>query len=199
MATGLVALLAVTAAACSDDTTTAPTDEEIPKIVLGPDSPDFISDADISPRVEDGTYLSELTFDRLDGGTGTIADFEGTPLVVNFFASWCPPCVREMPEFQDVFEQLDGRVAFLGLSQDQTPADALELVELTGVTYDVGWDPDLEVYRPTGSIAMPTTAFVAADGRLAEVFAGALDADALTARIETVLGVSANDRAAVAE
>ena len=186
---GLVAVLAVTAAACGGGTATSE-DEEIPKIVLGSDSPGSGADADLSPEVSDGTDLSDLTFDRFDGGTGTIADYEGTPLVVNFFASWCPPCVREMPEFQDVFESLEGRVAFLGLSQDQTPKDALDLVEATGVTYDVGWDLDLEVYGATGSIAMPTTAFVSASGLLVDTFAGVLDAESLAERIETTLGVA---------
>ena len=190
---GLAAVLALAAGACAYGTSTATggDDEEIPKIVLSEDSPGFATDTDISPEVADGTDLSDLTFDLFDGGTGTLADYEGTPLVVNFFASWCPPCVREMPEFQEVFEQLDGRVAFLGLSQDQSPQDALALVEKTGVTYDVGWDLDLEVYGATGSIAMPTTAFVSPSGELLDTFAGALDTDALAELVEDVLGLEA--------
>ena len=193
LATGLAVVLALTAGACGDGagTATLGDDEEIPKIVLSQDSPGFATDADISPEASDGTDLSDLSFDLFDGGTGTVAGYEGTPLVVNFFASWCPPCVREMPEFQDVFEQLEGRVAFLGLSQDQSPQDALALVESTGVTYDVGWDLDLEVYSATGSIAMPTTAFVSPSGELLDTFAGALDAEALAELIEDTLGVAA--------
>ena len=190
---GLAAALAATAGACAGGTGTASLgdDEEIPKIVLDQDSPGFATDTDLSPDASDGTDLSDLTFDLFDGNTGTLADYEGTPLVVNFFASWCPPCVREMPEFQEVFERLGGRVAFLGLSQDQSPQDALALVETTGVTYDVGWDLDLEVYRATGSIAMPTTAFVSPSGELLDTFAGALDAESLSELIEDALGVAA--------
>ncbi len=187
---GLVAVMAVAAVACGGEGA-APADEQVPKIVLSDDSPGFVAGTDISPDTSDGTDLSELTFDLFDGGTGTIAGYEGTPLVVNFFASWCPPCVREMPEFQQVFESLDGEVAFLGLSQDQTPEDALALVERTGVTYDVGWDLDLEVYGATESIAMPTTAFVSPSGELLDTFAGALDAEGLAELVENVLGVAA--------
>ncbi len=190
---GLAAVLAATAGACAGGTGTASLgdDDEIPKIVLDQDSPGFTTDTDPSPDASDGTDLSDLTFDLFDGNTGTLADYEGTPLVVNFFASWCPPCVREMPEFQEVFERLGGRVAFLGLSQDQSPQDALALVESTGVTYDVGWDLDLEVYRATGSIAMPTTAFVSPSGELLDTFAGALDTESLSELIEDALGVAA--------
>jgi len=155
----------------------------------------FVAEAVLESDAPDGTNLSELTFDRFDGGTGTLAEYEGTPLVVNFFASWCPPCVREMPDFQEVFEDLDGQVAFLGLSQDQSRKAALNLVERTGVTYDVGWDPDLEVYEATGSIAMPTTAFVSPSGELVDTFAGALDAESLNAEI----GAAREARVAVLE
>ena len=160
-------------------------------VVLAATAVAFVAEGILSPNVEDGTNLSDLTFDRFDGGAGTLADYEGTPLVVNFFASWCPPCVREMPEFQEVFERLDGQVAFLGLSQDQSMKAALNLVETTGVTYDVGWDPDLEVYEATGSIAMPTTALVSDSGELVDTFAGALDAESLAEFIEDGLGVAA--------
>ena len=183
VACGLAVGLAVGASACGSE-------EEIPKTVLSQDSPGFAADADLSPDLEDGTDMSLLAFDRFDGGTGTVADYRGKPLVVNFFASWCPPCVREMPEFQAVFERLGGRVAFLGLSQDQAQEDALALVESTGVRYDVGWDPDLEVYAETGSIAMPTTAFVSASGKLVDVFAGVLDEESLAELIEDALGVA---------
>ena len=151
----------------------------------------IVAQIGFSPEASDGTDLSELTFELFDGGTGTIADYEGTPLVVNFFASWCPPCVREMPEFQDVFESLEGRVAFLGLSQDSSSRAALDLVERTGVTYDVGWDLDLEVYGATESVAMPTTVFVSPSGELLDTFAGALDADSLAELVETTLGPAA--------
>lgn len=151
----------------------------------------ILAEISFSPEVSDEIDLSDLTFDLFDGGTGTIADYEGTPLVVNFFASWCPPCVREMPEFQAVFASLGGQVAFLGLSQDSSPQAALNLVEATGVAYDVGWDLDLEVYGATGSVAMPTTAFVSPSGELLDTFAGALDADSLAELVADVLGVAA--------
>ena len=190
-ATAALAVVAVVAGACGTETTGTGDSEEVPKIVLGQESPDPAADMDVSPTTKPGTDMSDLTFDTFDGGTGTLRDYGGRPLVVNFFASWCPPCVREMPEFQAVFERLDSRVAFLGLSQDRAPEDALALVESTGVAYDTGWDPDLEVYAATGSVAMPTTAFVSPSGELLDVFAGALDADALAERIERVMGVAA--------
>ena len=177
--------------------------EEVPKIFLGRAAGDIGRDAAsldvesmqpdlVQPRASHGSGIHEAGYEWLDGasvgGTRTLGHYAGRPLVVNFFESRCPPCVREMSEFQSVFTTFGGDVAFLGLSQDPTVEDALELVEATGVTYDIGWDPDLEVYKLTGSLAMPTTAFITADGELAEVFAGALDRDGLLARIASITG-----------
>ncbi len=177
----------------TEDTVTEGTvaEDTVPKIVLGQGSPEPAANAPISPTVDDNVEMSGLTFDLFDGDTQTLGHYHGSPLVVNFFAAWCPPCVREMPEFQSVFESLAGRVEFLGLSQDRTDEDALELIASTGVTYDVGRDPDLEVFKATESIAMPTTAFVSAEGQLVDVFAGALDAESLLQHIERTLHVTA--------
>ncbi|MFQ5556796.1 MAG: TlpA family protein disulfide reductase, partial [Acidimicrobiales bacterium] len=125
----------------------------------------------------------DVPFATFEGGTRTLAEYSGQPLVLNFFAAWCPSCVSEMPDFEAVHQELGDEVAFIGMSQDFDPADALALVEATGVTYDLGWDPDLALYGEFGGFAMPTTVFVSADGEVVEVFAGALTADALRAKI----------------
>ena len=75
-----------------------------------------------------GSAVADVAYVDFDGGDQSLADFRGTPLVVNFFAAWCVPCIAEMPDFQTVFEEVEGEVAFLGLSQDTSADAALELV-----------------------------------------------------------------------
>jgi thiol-disulfide isomerase/thioredoxin len=120
-----------------------------------------------------------LEYTTFDGGTARLDDVGGRPLVVNFFAQWCASCVAEMPEFEEVFQELDGTVEFIGISIDQEAADGLALVEQTGVTYPVGWDPSETLLAHFEGLAMPTTAFVRADGTIAETISAALDADLL--------------------
>ena len=167
------------------------TDEEVPKIVLSQDAGVALEAGPAPTGVEAtpaGTDVTGLAYELFEGGTRTLGHYRGRPLVVNFFAAWCPPCVAEMPEFQAVFEQLGGEVAFLGLSQDRTAEEALDLVARTGVGYDIGWDPDLEACSEVGGMAMPTTAFVTAEGELAEVYSGVLNEQALLEHIDRIRG-----------
>ncbi|MEA2023312.1 MAG: TlpA disulfide reductase family protein, partial [Actinomycetota bacterium] len=84
--------------------------------------------------------LSE--FVMFDGSSATLADYEGRPLVVNFWASWCPSCVAEMAAaFKPAQESLGDEVAFLGLNIQDDRDDALRLVQETGVLFDLGDDP----------------------------------------------------------
>ena len=131
----------------------------------------------------DAERVDGLTFATFDGAIERFDDRIGTPLVVNFFAEWCVNCIHEMPDFEAVSQELAGEVAFLGISIDRGSAEALALVEATGVTYDVGWDPSEELYAHFRGLAMPTTAFVDETGRITSVWSGVLDAESLREKI----------------
>jgi thiol-disulfide isomerase/thioredoxin len=128
--------------------------------------------------------VAGLTYVSFDGTTEHFDDRAGTPLVVNFFAEWCVNCIQEMPDFEAVSQELLGEVDFLGISIDRGSAEALALVEATGVTYDVGWDPDEDLYAHFQGLAMPTTAFVDASGKITRVWSGVLDAASLREKID---------------
>jgi cytochrome c biogenesis protein CcmG/thiol:disulfide interchange protein DsbE len=134
-----------------------------------------------------GASPEDVTFAMLDGTTGSLADYQGQPLVVNFFASWCAPCLAEMPGFEQVHQDLDGQVAFLGVNLQDRPADGRRVVEQTGVTYDIARDPDGSLFQRFGAAAMPTTVFIDAQGRVVDVHSGEISAGALADRIDSVL------------
>jgi thiol-disulfide isomerase/thioredoxin len=175
-AVALVIGLALAAAACAGDGSNT--------IRLSQDEPDLTpssGESSVAP-----TTVVDIGFMALDGSARTTGEFHGHPLVVNFFAAWCAACVAEMPHLETVFAEFDGEVAFLGLSQDASVSDAEELIADTGVTYDIGWDPDLEAFFEFGGYAMPTTVFIDDAGNVVEIFSGALNADALRERLDAI-------------
>ena len=171
------------AAACGDDSATdaGPGTIDLGENGLTPSQDDVQVDSDAlsDDSVSDDSVIG-LEFATFEGDTARFDDHLGQPLVINFFAEWCPNCIAEMPDFEEVFQDFDGEVAFVGMSIDQASESALRLVEETGVTYETGWDPSEEIYAHFRALAMPTTVFVNPDGSIERVWSGALDADGLT-------------------
>jgi cytochrome c biogenesis protein CcmG, thiol:disulfide interchange protein DsbE len=129
-------------------------------------------------------------FALFDGGVARVADWQGTPMVVNFWASWCPPCVAEMRDaLEPMHQQMGDEVVFVGLNLQDTPDRAAAIVEQTGVTYVLGEDPNGDLFTAFGGFGMPTTVFIDADGTVVNSHTGAFTFDQLRALIETNLGV----------
>ncbi len=114
-----------------------------------------------------------------DGATHSLAEFQGTPVVLNFFASWCPPCRAEMPDFQTVSQERGGEVRFVGVSRDFDNDAWFGLLESTGVTFPTFAQPSEELFLASGGLAMPTTVFLDADGNVERVHSGPLSRDRL--------------------
>ena len=169
---------ALLAAACGDDNDSGTI--QLGQEALSPDLEDVQSDSD-------GDTIHGITFTTFDGEIRSFDDHAGQPLVINFFAAWCPPCAAELPDFQAVFEELDGTVDFVGLSEDPEPQASIDLLAATGVTYEIGWDEDGSLFEELGGFAMPTTIFVDASGNIVDTWAGALTADALRDLIEGII------------
>jgi thiol-disulfide isomerase/thioredoxin len=131
-----------------------------------------------------GTPLPDDTFDRLaGGGTASFADYRGTPLVVNVWAAWCPPCQQEMPAFEQVHQAMGDRVRFVGLDRADSRSDAQAFAKQRNITYDLLFDPDDTFAPQIGVAVMPTTLLVSADGVVVKTLAGTVSADELTAAI----------------
>jgi thiol-disulfide isomerase/thioredoxin len=136
-----------------------------------------------------GDPVPEVSFRLFDGTEATLAEFRGQPLVLNFWASWCPACVAEMPSFQEVHDTIGDEVLFLGLDVQDTRGAAQAFVEQSGVTYLLGEDPDGAILGSFDGIAMPTTVFIDAAGNEVGRHSGAIFADDLRRLILELFGV----------
>lgn len=143
-----------------------------------------------SSLTTDRDALPTDAFALFDGGDATFGDFGGKPLVVNFWASWCPACVAELPEIQAVQEEYGDEVTIVGLANTDRRASALELAGDVGLTYTLGDDPAGDLFRSFDLIAMPSTIFISADGEIREVFGGQLNEAALGERINDLIARS---------
>src|SRR5207245_7193678 len=78
----------------------------------------------------------------------SLSQFRGHPLVLNFWASWCEPCKREMPALQAVYRRVHTEIRFVGIDHQDARSDALQFLRQTGATYPSAYAP---VGAPAGS------------------------------------------------
>jgi len=150
--------------------------------------------AEDDPAVSDD--VTTMVFELWDGGTTTLDDLvdNGRPLVVNLWATWCTPCLKEIPVLQDAHERGiwvgDDLVRFVGINVSDSPTRAAQRAEDLGITYLQGRDPDGVFSASLSTVGLPVTAFVDHRGELTGVHHGSLDANELIAAINEHLGTS---------
>lgn len=119
------------------------------------------------------------------GETVRLADLRGRPVVLNVWASWCPPCREEAPALARVAEAEAeaGRAAFVGIDVRDNEVDARRFVSEFAFPYPNGADPG-GVEAAYADVGVPTTVFIARDGTVARTLVGPLDEQRLVASIE---------------
>jgi cytochrome c biogenesis protein CcmG, thiol:disulfide interchange protein DsbE len=106
----------------------------------------------------------------------SLSDYAGQPLIVNFFASWCAPCQQETPLLARFYLAEHGRVALVGLDENDVASSALSFTRRHGVTYPVGFDPEVIAASAYGVDALPQTFFLNASHHIVDRVFGALTA-----------------------
>jgi cytochrome c biogenesis protein CcmG, thiol:disulfide interchange protein DsbE len=109
----------------------------------------------------------------------SLSQYQGKPVIVNFFASWCEPCQRETPLLASWYKQQAGHVAMVGLDENDTAVNAVKFDQAKGVSYPVGFDPNLTVPALYGVNGLPQTFFLDAQHRIVDHVLGAVTKDDL--------------------
>jgi cytochrome c biogenesis protein CcmG, thiol:disulfide interchange protein DsbE len=124
--------------------------------------------------------------DHGPAGGRDLGDLRGDPVVINFWASWCAPCVREMPALQRVSNDLD--VTVIGVDYIDQNDKAEQLAERLGIDYELLRDDDGEFGEAVGLIGTPTTLLVDARGTIVRRLTGELTEQQMRDAIEAELG-----------
>jgi cytochrome c biogenesis protein CcmG, thiol:disulfide interchange protein DsbE len=111
------------------------------------------------------------------GQTGqqvSLSQYAGKPVIVNFWASWCAPCQQETPLLASWYKQQHGHVVLLGLDENDSTASALKFARAKGVTYPIGFDPNVTVALAYNVDGLPQTFFLNAQHRIVDHVLGAV-------------------------
>ncbi len=116
-----------------------------------------------------------------------IAELAGTPVVVNVWGSWCPPCRVEAPDLAEVSREFEGEVQFVGVDIEDTRPAARQFILEFDWPYPSVFDPDREIPSGLGYLGQPITVIFDAEGEERFAWVGALTGDLLRKEIRKVL------------
>lgn len=139
---------------------------------------DTISPGDLRPGGDDTAGLPQIgepapDFEAVnaEGDMVRLSDFDGSPVWLNFWGSWCPPCRAEAPDMIQAYDQLEPRgVALLAVSLEEPSEDAFEYADDVGMNFTVLSDPDREAIRGKYRVrSFPTHLFIDEDGIVRDI------------------------------
>ena len=130
----------------------------------------------------------DFTLSRFDGATLHLSDYRGQVVVVNFWGSWCPPCQREAPRLEAVYQRYQPRgVVFTGIDVQDQEQDARAFIKQFQITYPNGQDGTEAIASVYGVTGLPTTVVIDRQGRIRQRWLGELQENQLTGIVEAAL------------
>ncbi len=130
----------------------------------------------------------DFELELFDGGDFRLADQNGKPVVINFFASWCVSCEEETPSIERVAREYGPeKVIFLGIAVDDTEKKAKQFMQKIGLTIPAGLDKTGEIKDAFGLYGMPTTYFIDKQGLVSYFHPGVVNEQLLKHEIDKIL------------
>ena len=138
-----------------------------------------------SSLYEQSTHMPEMVLRDANGKSVQLSSYQGGPLVINLWATWCPPCRREMPVLQKAQTQ-NQDVTFLFVNQGESMQSVSTFLETQGLSLNnVLFDSSGQLGQKVGSMALPTTLFYSPQGRLLSSHLGELSEASLARALES--------------
>ncbi len=174
-------IFGLTATACSNGSTTGQ------PLVVG-ETPIASESRLIDARPDWAAIPGEMAPDfsyTLADGTHKLSDLRGKPVIVNFWASWCLPCIEEMPTL-DAARRTNPDLVILAVNRNESTETISAFAPKVGVSFPLITDRDGVIGERYGVINLPTTFFINRDGTIAVRHVGALTAERLAERLAEV-------------
>ena len=153
-------------------------------------TPEPVTQEEPEPVNDERETAPDFTVLNREGEPVRLSDQFGTPVVINFWATWCPPCRAELPAFDEACSVYGDRIRFMmvDLTDGRDTADIVEqFLEENGYGFPVYFDTELDAAEAYGLYSIPLTVFIRADGTILYSQIGSMSESDLTRNLESLL------------
>jgi len=130
-----------------------------------------------------GKTAPDFQLQSLEGKSVKLSDFRGKNIVLNFWASWCPPCREEMPEFQRIYTENSDSLVVIGVNLQESRESAEAFIKKLGITFPILLDPNAQVKDRYNVFTQPVTYFIDANGKIVDKKFGPLTTEEINEKI----------------
>lgn len=144
-----------------------------------------------------GDLAPDMQFQNIDGDTVKLSDLKGRGIVLNFWATWCPPCRREMPMLDEFHQNYsDDGLSVIGLAINEPVAQVRQVVDSMGLSYPIwvdapdslpGFDRSQAIFERYGGVGLPMTIFIDRKRIIRNVYVGELSRGYLQSQADIIL------------
>ncbi len=154
-------------------------------------NPDVVSSVPTASFSDAAFPAPDFTLTALDGTTYTLSQLRGTPVIINFWATWCGPCRAEMPDLQEIAARYEEKLILLGINQNESAEQVQAYVDEIGVTFPILMNPTDAVLADYTVMGLPQTLVVNPQGMVIYRAFGAIDFAQFTPIVENLMAASA--------
>lgn len=142
-------------------------------------------DSSVEEGLEKGELAPDFELELMNGETVKLSDFRGEKVMLNFWATWCPPCRAEMPDMQKFHENKDVTILAVDLFETESKIEHVEeFIDDYGVTFKVLLDKDSVVSTKYGIQPIPTTYMIDSNGIIQNMAFGALNYELMVQELD---------------
>lgn len=142
-----------------------------------------VATSDKNVGISIGKTAPNFELQSLEGKSVRLSDFRGKNIILNFWASWCPPCREEMPEFQRIYTENAENLVVIGVNLQESKENAESFVKKLDITFPILLDPNAKVKDMYNVFTQPVTYFIDSNGKIVDKKFGPLTTEEIDEKI----------------
>ena len=134
-----------------------------------------------------GEFAPDFELDSTAGGKVKLSNFKGKAVILNFWATWCPPCKEEMPLFENAYRSESDKVVVIGVNLQESEENVRDFIKKFGISFPTLLDPNSEVKELYNVFTQPVTYFIDKEGKIIDKKFGPLTDKEISEKVDKLI------------